>query len=335
VAALTGLSVKPHVACEARINAALEKYYGVPVDPRFPTILRRQGRRPGLPASEFEATAPSPPRKPRTTRLHVVPPPPDMGAYPVRTHFLLDQADPWGAAETGATASVAMAQAAAVPEIFEDALARGGDAPDRAIAYMPEPEPAVEYEPDEDTQPRGGAYADGAEDAEEIGEDTQPAAASSEELAARLATAETREEVADAVLEAAVEHVRRAALFIAREDRVIGWAARPAPPEGLHDLALPWSEPSVFATLRNTEGFYVGTYPDLPGTVRTLRALGSDGLGTMAVVPVNLKGKTVLFLWGESDSYSRPPSVPHLKRLAAMAATALEILLLKKRLQNL
>jgi hypothetical protein len=55
----------------------------------------------------------------------------------------------------------------------------------------------------------------------------------------------------------------------------------------------------------------------------------------MAVVPVNLKGKTVLFLYGESESYTRPPSVPELKRLAAMAATALEIILMKNRLRNL
>lgn len=335
VAALTGLSVKPHVACEARINAALEKYYGVPVDPRFPIILRRQGRPANLPASAFEATAPSSPRKPRSTFLRVVPPPPDMSpSYPARNRFVLDQSDPWGATEgtAAATTAAAAAQPAEAPEIYEDAT------------------PITTFEPDEDTAPRGGradvvpeveeeetrAKPDREEDEErEIGEDTKPARAPSDSLVDRLAAAQTREEVADLVLEAASEHVRRAALFIAREDRVIGWAALPAPPDGLRDLALPWSEPSVFATIRNTEGFYVGTYPDLPGTVRTLRALGSDGLGTMAVVPVNLKSKTVLFLWGESDSYTRPPSVPHLKRLAAMTATALEILLLKKRLTNL
>ncbi|MGZ5381380.1 MAG: hypothetical protein ACXWFQ_05935, partial [Thermoanaerobaculia bacterium] len=60
-----------------------------------------------------------------------------------------------------------------------------------------------------------------------------------------------------------------------------------------------------------------------------------NGLGPMAVVPVNLKGKTVLYLYGEAESEERPPSVPALKRLAAMAATALEIVLLKRRLGRL
>jgi hypothetical protein len=55
----------------------------------------------------------------------------------------------------------------------------------------------------------------------------------------------------------------------------------------------------------------------------------------VAVVPVNLKGKTVLYLYGETESDEKPPSVPALKRLAAMAATALEIVLLKRRLGRL
>ena len=40
-------------------------------------------------------------------------------------------------------------------------------------------------------------------------------------------------------------------------------------------------------------------------------------------------------LYGEAESGEKPPSVPALKRLAAMAATALEIVLLKRRLGRL
>jgi len=129
--------------------------------------------------------------------------------------------------------------------------------------------------------------------------------------------------------------VRRAALFVVEGDHVAGWAARPEPETDLREFRLSFSEASVFATLRDTEGFYVGTYMDLPSTVKVLRALGSDGLGTMAVVPVTLKGKTVLYIWGESESYTRPPSVPALKRLAALLATGLEVVRLKARLYTL
>jgi hypothetical protein len=156
-----------------------------------------------------------------------------------------------------------------------------------------------------------------------------------ERLAEELGAAETREDVIDAVLAAASNYVRRAAIFVVNGDHVAGWGVEPEPETDLQEFHLPFSEASVFATLRDTEGFYVGTYMDLPSTVKVLRALSSDGIGTMAVVPVTLKGKTVLYLWGESESYTRPPSVPALKRLAAMLTTGLEIVRLKSRLYTL
>jgi hypothetical protein len=192
-------------------------------------------------------------------------------------------------------------------EIFEDPLA------------------SIDPQPDSMEFPSALEEPDGEAGAEPEGE---------ERLVARLGAARSRDDIADAVLEESMRHVRRAALFVAYPDHVRGWAARPASPAFL-SLHLPDTEPSVFATLRNTEGFYVGPQPDLPGTASTLEALESNGLGLMAVVPVNLKGKTVLYLYGETESEERPPSVPALKRLAAMAATALEIVLLKRRLGRL
>ncbi len=165
--------------------------------------------------------------------------------------------------------------------------------------------------------------------------EASPELAAEEKLLSRLAGSRHRDDVADAVLEEALRHVKRAALFIAHADHVAGWAARPGPPEAFSRFKLPDTEPSVFATLRNTEGFYVGPQPDLPGTAATLDALDSDGLGLVAVVPVNLKGKTVVYLYGEAAEGAKPPSVPALKRLAAMAATGLEIVLLKNRLTRL
>ena len=46
---------------------------------------------------------------------------------------------------------------------------------------------------------------------------------------------------------------------------------------------------------------------ELPSTARVLKALGSNGTGSLAVVPVTLKGQTVLYLWGESDSDGEAP----------------------------
>ena len=155
------------------------------------------------------------------------------------------------------------------------------------------------------------------------------------DLASRLASAESRDEIADAVLAATAGLVKRAALFIAQPESVLGWAARPEPPEELRAFSLPYTEPSLFASLRNTEGFYAGPIPDVAGNRRVLAALGSSGTPVVALVPITLKGKSVLFLFGEAESVAAAPPVPALKRLASMTAIALEIVLLKNKLRNL
>jgi hypothetical protein len=311
--ALTGFRIVPHAALEVRIYALLYRYYAADVEPRY--LSAAAFLRETQPAADADADEPTlPARVPRPKSrpdLRVVPPPPPppdlTSPYPQRARRL-DQGDPWqSTTELAPTASLAVAARRMESEIFEDPLA----------SIDPEPD-SMEFSPR--LEERDGEAGDEPE-----GE---------ERLVARLGAARSRDDIADAVLEESMRHVRRAALFVAYPDHVRGWAARPASPK-FSSLHLPDTEPSVFATLRNTEGFYVGPQPDLPGTASTLEALESNGLGLMAVVPVNLKGKTVLYLYGEAESEERPPSVPSLKRLASMAATALEIVLLKRRLGRL
>ena len=96
-----------------------------------------------------------------------------------------------------------------------------------------------------------------------------------------------------------------------------------------------FTEPSLFASLRNTDGFYVGPCPDLPGNRRVLEALGASWPAVVAAVPVSLKSKSVLFLLGEVRPGEAPPKAMELKRLGALTAIALEILLLRNKLRSL
>jgi hypothetical protein len=335
LASLTGFRIVPHAALEVRIYALLYRYYAADVEPRYlsaAAFLRETQSRPA--ADNDDPTIPTRlPRPKSRPELRVVPPPPPdlMTPYPQRSRRM-DQGDPWqSGTELSPAASLAVRARRMETEIFEDPLASLDPEPESMEfphrIEEPLAEPPKARSPEVDTTTTTFSSSSSSSDAaDSVAEDR---------LAARLADAKNRDDIADAVLEEAVHHVRRAALFIAHPDHVRGWASRPASPGGFSRLRLPDSEPSVFATLRNTEGFYVGPQPDLPGTASTLEALGSDGLGLVAVVPVNLKGKTVLYLYGEAESDDRPPSVPILKRLAAMAATALEIVLLKRRLGRL
>ncbi len=319
ISLITDLDVRAFVAAEARIETALAKHYGARVEPRHVGAIRLSAHR-----KPADAEAPGPPeqstapRKARPATLRVVYPPPFMAvpggaaaasppAVPARPAVARDRSDPWSSTETRAAAALARPQEA---EILEDAFR--ASAPERTRSVLP---PAIEAPPD--------LVPD------------RPEPSVEERLAEALSDARSNDDVLDAVLGAAGNYVRRAALFVIDGDTVAGWAASPEPETDLREFRLPLSEASVFATLRDTEGFYVGTYMDLPSTVKVLKALGSDGLGTMAVVPVTLKGKTVLYLWGESESYTRPPSVPALKRLVAMLATGLEVVRLKSRLFTL
>ncbi len=305
LAALTGFRIAPHAALEVRVYALLYRFYAADVEPRYLTA-----------AAYLRDVAPHPkedtdePTQPKLSRarsrpdLRAVPPPPPeiLSPYPQRIRRM-DEGDPWQAEGAALAASASAVRRRAEPEIFDDPL--------EVLDPMPE---SMEFP----ERP-----------------ETSPEAAAEERLLSRLSGARHREDVAEAILEDALRYVRRAALFIAQRDHFTGWAAKPAPRDGFDRFRLPDTEPSVFATLRNTEGFYVGPQPDLPGTAATLEALGSDGLGVVAVVPVNLKGKTVVFLYGEAGEGSRPPSIPALKRLAAMAATGLEVVLLRNRLTRL
>ncbi|HUM01879.1 MAG TPA: hypothetical protein VL084_06310 [Thermoanaerobaculia bacterium] len=315
----TGLEVRAFAALEARIDTALAKHYGARVVPRHVSAIRlghlRKATEGGSSPPAEQSTAP---RKARPTTLRVVYPPsyggrgpePDAALAPlsIRTAASTrDRSDPWNSTEARLAAAVLRPPDS---EITEDDF--------RLSASIPPPRvdlPAPASPPD--------LVPDGPEPTVE------------ERLADDLGEARSNDDVIDAVLAAAGNYVRRAALFVVEGEYVVGWGARPEPEEDLREFRLSLTEASVFATLRDTEGFYVGTYMDLPSTVKVLRALGSDGLGTMAVVPVTLKGKTVLYIWGESESYTRPPSVPALKRLAAMLATGLEIVRLKSRLFSL
>jgi hypothetical protein len=309
LAALTGFRIAPHAALEVRIYALLYRFYAADVEPRYLTaaaFLREAGQ--GSRDRGDDTTQPKagrPKGKPSKPDLRVVPPPPPPGIlspYPQRMRRM-DEGDPWQAEGAALAASASAVRRRAEPEIFEDPLEVLDPLPE-SMDFAERPEPT-------------------------------PEAAAEERLLSRLSGARHRDDVAEAILDDALRHVKRAALFIAQPDAVVGWAARPAPSAQFSRFRLSDSEPSVFATLRNTEGFYVGPQPDLPGTAATLEALGSDGLGLVAVVPVSLKTKTVVYLYGEAPEGARPPSIPALKRLAAMAATGLEIVLLKSRLARL
>ncbi|MFN7987623.1 MAG: hypothetical protein U0529_09135 [Thermoanaerobaculia bacterium] len=319
VSFLTGLAISPFVALDVRVRGALAKHYGVALESRYADLAARLDAGGGV-------VAVAPPKTPKPFVRSSSP-----GMRPVSGEHP-------GPALRSVVAEAAVPEAAPVPP---PAPPPSPDVAEPPAPPRPAPTPLhIELEEEEQKNLRSGVIAPpapqeptsavGGEEVAPIVEHEAPA-----DLVASLAKADSRDEIAAAVLGEAGRLLRRAALFIAQADRVIGWAAVPEPPEGLRSFSVTFSEPSLFASLRNTDGFYVGPCPDLPGNRRILEALGASFPTVVAAVPVTLKGKSVLFLLGEARPDEPPPKAMELKRLGALTAVALEILLLKNRLRSL
>ncbi len=314
VSFLTGLAITPFVALDIRIQLALQKHYGIAIDSRYPDLAAR------LEAGGGVLPVP-PPRTPRplvrSSSTGTRPVTPDAPAAPVPVPPAVSPA-PVPAPTPAPPAAPApdpppSAKPAAPPEIEMEAHEEERLRISGPIVLPPEPTDAV-----------------GGEEVAPLVEEAAPAT-----LVECLSRAESRDEIAAAVLREAGRLLRRAALFIAQAERVIGWAAVPEPPDGLRSFSIGFSEPSLFTSLRNTDGFYVGPCPDLPGNRKILDALGAEFPAHVAAVPVSLKGKSVLFLLGEVRPGETPPKAMELKRLGALTAISLEILLLRNKLRSL
>ncbi len=332
---LTGLAIAPFVALDARIQGALMRSYGTAVERRYLLLEDRlNALASGVASGPGQPTAPPAPP----------PPPPDLrggeGASAAARVVVESAADPWDGAASSASAvaeegDVLLETLESPPRAPSPTPPETVEVPVEGAVEDPALEPAVEFDESEVRKLRpvkvvAAVKAEVAQAAE-----VPVHGEASADLVSSLSSAESRDEIAAAVLKEASATLARAALFIAQPDRVIGWAATPEPPDGLRSFSISYSEPSVFASLRNTDGFYVGPCPELPGNRRVVEALGGALPATIAVVPVTLKGKSVLFLFGEGRPGAPPPAPVVLRRLAAQTAVALEILLLRNRLRSL
>jgi hypothetical protein len=308
VSFLTGLAITPFVALDFRIQIALARHYALAADARCAELAARIEAGGGMVAVQPPKTPKPFVRSSSATLRPLSPEPTPPSARPAPE-------PPPPALESPPTAPPAPRAVVVPPSEIE--LGEHEEKSLRATADPPAPSDAP-------------TSAVGGEEVAPLVEEAAPA-----DLVASLSHADSRDEIAAAVLGEASRLLRRAALFIAQADRVIGWAAVPEPPDGLRSFSVGFSEPSLFASLRNTDGFYVGPCPDLPGNRRILEALGASFPAVVAAVPVSLKGKSILFLLGEARPGEPTPKAMELKRLGALTAVALEILLLKNRLRSL
>jgi hypothetical protein len=130
-------------------------------------------------------------------------------------------------------------------------------------------------------------------------------AATAEEARRRMFSAESRDDIAEAVLDQVASAYPLVALFIARKADVIGWDARGqgVSRAAFRSIRIPFSDPSIFLNVRLSAMPYQGLVPSLPAHAPVAEALGR-GPGRWAIFPVILRKRVVAFLCVE------PPDGP-------------------------
>ncbi len=319
-----GLPVVSHIVMEERLEGLLERHYGIPAPRRDAVrpVEAGDSSLPGMAAAGSEGTAPGdgtalgldglplesdvspqellPSRRqgglsPLAEALGDLPDEPPaqrMGSRGLGSRPSPAQGKP--AADTGAKRAKAGRTASPAPP-----------APPATSPPRPPVEPAV----------------------------APPSSASAEE---QLARAGDREEIGRAAVELALARgLVRVALFGHQKERLVGWAGGGAGVDAgkIHRLSIPLYTASIFAGFRVNPAPYVGILPDQPANRELLAALGGDPPRLVTAIPILLKDRLAGALYADGGpGSSQPVDLKLLAGLAAKVASALEILLLRKKI---
>ena len=331
---VTGYRIVPWVAPEVRVLQVLEKYYNLPRTQRFTTLTRELSR-----------------LKTRRERLR-----------PLQSEavYLDEEARPQRHVARVDTAT--MSQTGRVSE----------------PATIP-PAPQL---PIAETTPRSAKGAEGAVDhwtkygygrswrdladaleaettaAEQKGEeaDTRPqprtlvtprepviAAPSLMECTRRLAEAQSVDEVISSTLAYVEKRLARCLFFVARGDRIIGWAGRGegVTPAAVQSLSWPQRDAGSIFRLVGQQGeeqpdHYLGPALSDTTSMEIYQHLGGPAPRTLMVIPILVKGRVTGYLYGDNGQRELLALDLHaVLALCARAGFALQILILRNKILSI
>ncbi|BCR05856.1 general secretion pathway protein GspE [Desulfuromonas versatilis] len=149
-----------------------------------------------------------------------------------------------------------------------------------------------------------------------------------------LAQARNREDIADTLTSYLGRQYSGAALFLFRDQAACGWRAK-REGETLDDfsaLQIPLETPSVLATIHQGASYFLGRLPETAANARISRALGAQAAPQALLVPLKLANRVVGVLYVDDSRIALGESLLDLKKLAAKAAMAFEILILRNKI---
>lgn len=310
---IVGLDIRPYIASEMRIVFALEKYYGIKRDLRYVAVKGEEHTFDSHPGKAAPKAAAAP--------IEDVP----------EEEYLGDES------QTEVYAQGLFAQAVPEPAIPAPAAHAEPPAPPAPPAHeaaFPRPEPAMTAPPPVAPPPVAAGQGPAQPVREEPARVHRPAAKAKSPYEI-LASPDDREQIAGAVIDAALGDVSRAALFMVKGAVLTGWRAAG---QGLDDrvissVSIDMAKPTLFKDVVEDKLFYKGPILQIPQNRELLERMGGQTPQEVVACPLIIKGKVVGVLYGDNGQGSMlTGDMERLGGLMAKASMSLEILILKTKI---
>lgn len=159
------------------------------------------------------------------------------------------------------------------------------------------------------------------------------------ELVDRLfAQEQDSERIAEVVLRFAAQLFSRCLLLRVRQDNVVIWRSRSSTPideARLASLSINLRSPSIFLSLFQGAPMYFGPMPPVTTNRQLADCWGGELPQEVAMFPLRVRDRLVAILYGDRGSLGLIGlDLDELKRLANKASMALELIILRKKLQT-
>lgn len=329
IAFASGKRVKVYVAHELRLMEALERYYNEEMPSRYGLILDRLNRARFLweKPKEKDETAEHAVHDP----LHPFATPPKLKPPPHLPDLPLPAPRPVAAPAPAVAAAPAVRPVIPAPAPVPAPAPAVAVAANAAPAVQPVPKPrptSVSLTPEERAELGAFGWSEPAAAADR----SVPAPANLGDAETALGAAKDLEEVGQILLGFLGRNHRRAALFQAARDRIVGWKIHGANVDAaaFSQFSVGFDQPSLFLNLRQGSGLYLGPLPPMPAHRQLARAWGGDLPRDCVMLPVRIKDRLVMVIYADGVTKG-PVELPAMQRLAAATTAAVERCILQKK----
>lgn len=353
LAFVIGKKLNVHIANEARIYEALDKYYGQEPPIRFSHLLellnRAQSRwqkatqkpapRPAIsaPVEPAPAQRSSPPKPPARKPV----PPSRIIAHELKIETASPPQRPPTVRPPVAPRSAAVEARSRTGESRPFARNAAQAAAEVPEATAPMPRAAIE---NEKTKPAPAAVPDRPSPVSppQISMASNRARRSRARLTleeVELLLEKVREpgEVGRVLLDFLSQQFPRVLLFQVKRNQVRGWLGRG---QGLNearlrDYEVDFSQPSIFLNLRRGGSFFLGQLPDMPAHGKLAECWNETTPHECAVFPVRIRDRAVSYIYLDGDHRGLDGlDFTLIKRLATMAGIAFEMCIMQQKLRK-